>query len=311
MKHIFFQDNNAINFAGNGAVNFVGAKALMLHHGLGGNGNLIFLPAHGVPANGAINVFGHGNPILGEAINLINNPDTTSLDLSGTNISDNVTAHIINVLPQNQNITLVNFSNNPMITNDTVGNVLDNCHNQLVSVDFTNCGVNLGLVGQAPVFTTTIYQSPLVSCRFGDTNLFEEKERGAKDIIKLLYSFISSGAFDVTNLEHISTLIHFAKSPKAQKALKWLSENSPELNLLSQGEDFVLKVNKFVNNNILILKGICKELNEESLLFLPQELLLEILSYVDFDDILSPSQTITIEEVDTDLVGEVYSYEDQ
>ncbi len=107
-----------------------------------------------------------------------------------------------------------------------------------------------------------------------------------------LYKILN--CFDLNSAQERENLIKFISSPKAQKALKWLSQNSEELGLKAVvGEEFVLLLNRLANEHMFYLKGICKGFKEESLLAsLPPESLFKILSYLEFNDILTNSDPL-------------------
>ena len=112
-----------------------------------------------------------------------------------------------------------------------------------------------------------------------------------------LYKILN--CFDLNSAQERENLIKFISSPKAQKALKWLSQNSEELGLKSVvGEEFVLLLNRLANEHMFYLKGVCKGFTAESLLAkLPPEGLFKILSYLEFNDILPSSGSLENVEV--------------
>lgn len=238
------------------------------------------------------------HPITDGVLQLISSPDTTGLDLSGAAISDRDLPVIYQSLPSNQNISFINFSNNPLITVHSVVNLYNNHHHGVVSADFTGCGIDLPLLGH--LAESSIYQSPLVSCRFGAVNLLSVKAEAATAILRTLHSFLGpKGSFHISDPEHRQALIHFFKSPKAQKALKWLSENSQEVDLIFKGDAFARALSSLRDYNLFHLKGVCKTISDKESCLIPDDALPNILSYLSFDDIL---RTPVVEEVV--LVGE-------
>ncbi len=321
MKYAFFQEN-LFNFNGNAAIEIgdpMAAQGIVLNgdHLVFG-GDVVLLPAFkvlvDVVGNGAlganavifagdIGIGGVGkiaqvqppHPITDGVLQLINNPSTTSLDLSGVAISDHDLPVIYQNLSNNQNISFVDFSNNPLITAHSVVNLYNNHHHGLVSADFTGCGIDLPRFGH--LAESSIYQSPLVSCRFGAVNLLSVKAEAATPILSTLHSFLGpKSSFNINNPEHRESLIHFFKSPKAQKALKWLSENSQEVDLIFKGDVFARALDSLRDYNLFHLKGVCKTISDKESCLIPDDALPNILSYLSFDDILR-SPAPVIEEV--------------
>lgn len=227
-----------------------------------------------------------GTPLINMALQSINDQSTTSLDLSGTELSDHNLPVIYQNLPNNQNISFVNFSNNPMINTHSVVHLCNDHNHSLVSVDFTGCNINVDSFNHQLV-QSSIDQSPLVSCRFGDVNLLPEKAQAATAILSNLHSFLGpEGTFDIGNPGHRQALIHFFKSPKAQKALKWLSENIQDHGLVFKGDAFVTSLQTLRDYNLFHLKGVCKTIADKESCLIPHDALPNILSYLSFDDIV-------------------------
>lgn len=316
MKHHFFQEG-IINFDGDaGLVDLNGANGIVFGAittgeivfgkidafadiAVGRNAGEIVFNDIGIQFGGAVKQLSH--PIVGEALQSISDPSTTSLDLSGAALSDHNLSVIYQSLPTNQNISFINFSNNPLITARSVIH-LYNIHNHgVVSADFTDCGIDLALLN-GQLAELSIYQSPLVSCRFGAVNLLSVKAETATAILSTLHSFLGpKSSFDISNPEHRQSLVHFFKSPKAQKALKWLSENSQDPDLVFKGDAFVKGLQSLRDYNLFHLKGVCKTVSDKESCLILHDALPNILSYLSFDDILRSPPPIIEETV---LVGE-------
>ncbi len=300
MKHHFFDNHNvAFNPQGaNGpaaayapaAINFGGGDKL------GGNvpGNLVFFGG-GAQVIGPIG-FAQADPIVEGAIATINNPETTSLDLSNTNLNNSQLQIICQHLQNNQNIEFIDLSNNHITPLGLLNFI--NAHHNIVSANFSGCQMNLDQAQDLVTMELNIYQSPLINFTFGDTNLLAQRKEDASVIMNVLYKMLSS--FDLDSSQERETLIKFIFSPKAQKALKWLSQNSEDLDLQVVGEQFVFLLNRMAKENIFYLKAVCKELNTDSDFFsLAHETFSEILSSLSLQDIIL-STTATgpvIEEV--------------
>ncbi|MBN8512186.1 MAG: hypothetical protein J0L79_04045 [Rickettsiales bacterium] len=308
MKHHFFQEG-VINFAGNaGVVDFNGANGVVFTKAIvpgavvigkigdfaaitiGGNAGEIVFNDIGIKFGGAKiivdNNNGPVNPIVDEAVALINDPSTTSLDLSGTGITDPNLSLVQRNLPNNQNISFVNFSNNPLINTHSVIHLCNDHNHSLISVDFTGCNINVDSFN-AQLAESSIYQSPLVSCRFGSVNLLFTKAEAAIAILSNLHSFLGTNStFDISNPEHRQSLIRFFKSPKAQKALKWLSENNQDLGLVFKGDAFVRELQILQSYHLFHLKGVCKTIADQESCLIPHDALPNALSYLSFDDIV-------------------------
>ena len=300
MKHIFFDNQGAANIGhlaigGNGGfvigdiINFAGNAAI----NLGGNAGAKILNIGGAVAMGGANL---GiihlappiDPIVQGAIITISNPATTSVDLSHLQISDYQLQQICPHLSINPNIEFVDFSLN-QITTTGLQSFITTPHT-IVSTNFSACPIDI-----APLILVeqSIYQSPLINCTIGDGfNLLAPRQEKATVIMNALYKMLNH--FDLNSAQERENLIKFISSPRAQKALKWLSQNSEELGLKSVvGEEFVLLLNRLANENMFYLKGVCKGFTEESLLStLPPESLSEILSYLKFNDILPSTASL-------------------
>lgn len=306
MKHHFFQEG-VINFAGNASVvdfngknGVVFTKNVDLGDGvfiaktvafdaitIGGNAGEIVFKDIGIQFGKANvdNNNGPVNPIVDEAVELINDPSTTSLDLSGTGITDPDLSVVQRNLPNNQNISFVNFSNNPLINTHSVIHLCNDHNHSLISADFTGCNINVDSFN-AQLAESLIYQSPLVSCRFGAVNLLFAKAEAAIAILSNLNSFLGTNStFDIGNPEHRQSLIRFFKSPKAQKALKWLSENNQDLGLVFKGDAFVRELQILQSYHLFYLKGVCKTIDDQESCLIPHDALPNALSYLGFDDI--------------------------
>jgi len=327
MKHVFFNHEaaalgdlamnangnwagNNINFADNGAVIFgIGGAGGVINIGGGNILNLnealvdnIFINNGGAKifnANGAF-AMGGGNPghiplvdpIVEGAIVAISNPETTSLALSHLELRDHQLQQLCPHLSINSNIEFIDFSVNQI--SETGLHFFISSPHDVISANFTACPIYI----THPAVDRSIYQSPLIHCAIGDgINLLAQRQENATVIMNSLYKILD--CFDLESAQERENLIKFILSPRAQKALKWLSQNSEELGLKSVGgEKFVLLLNKLANENMFYLKGVCKEFSEESLLTtLPPENIFKILSYLEFNDIL-PSDSPLGENVE-------------
>ena len=344
MKHIFFNNGAAgigelamnangnwvvgdnINFAGNGAIifgidgagaiNIGGAKILNANGALGDNmainiagainiGGAKILNANGALAKAGANQ-GHipqVDPIIEGAIVTISNPETTSLSLAHLELRDHHLPQLCPHLSSNSNIEFIDFSGN-QISETGLHYFIHSSHN-VVSASFIACPID---ITQLALVEPSIYQSPLIHCTIVDgLNLLAQRQENATVIMNSLYKILDY--FDLESAQERENLIKFISSPRAQKALKWLSQNSEELGLKAVvGEKFVLLLNKLANENMFYLKGVCKEFSEESLLTtLPPENLFKILSYLEFNDILHSVDPLA---KNVEVLGSFYVEED-
>ncbi len=225
------------------------------------------------------------DPIIEGAIVTINNPETTSLSLSHLQLADHQLQQICPYLSRNSNIEFIDYSGNQI--SETGLQYFINAPYNVVYANFSACPID---TTQLVLVDQSIYQSPLIHCAIGDgINLLAQRQKNATVIMNTLYKILDY--FDLESAQERENLIKFILSPRAQKALKWLSQNSEELGLKAViGEEFVLLLNKLANEHMFYLKGVCKEFNEESLLAsLPPESLFKVLSYLEFNDILTSS----------------------
>ena len=329
MKHVFFNHEAAaigdlainangnwvvgdnINFANNGAaifgiggaggainigvgkmLNFIGAagdnivNGKILFNGVNEDG---FIVENGVAIGGAN--LGHIHlgfplidPIVEGVIVTISNPETTSLALSHLELRDHQLQQLCPHLSRNSNIEFIDFSDN-QISEAGLQYFISFPHD-VISANFSACPIDI----THPAVDRSIYQSPLIHCIIGDgTNLLAQRQENATVIMNSLYKILDY--FDLESAQDRENLIKFISSPRAQKVLKWLSQNSEELGLDAVvGKEFVSQLNRLANEHMFYLKGICKEFNEESsLASLPAESLFKILSYLEFNDILPSS----------------------
>ncbi len=172
-------------------------------------------------------------------------------------------------------------------------------HN-IVSANFSGCPIDTNPVQYLLDIVHNIYQSPLISCTVNNENIFAQKEQDTTGIMNVLYKMLNS--FDLNSAQEREALIKFVSSPQAQKALKWLSQNSDELDLKVVGEQFVFLLNRMANENMFYIKGVCKEFNEEAFFFgLPNDMLFSILSYLNLKDILPTPGPVVLEDDIIDL----------
>lgn len=196
----------------------------------------------------------------------------------------------------NPNIEFIDFSNNP-ITHYGLQQFITT-HPDIVSTNFSGCPIDTNRPNLILDIPVTIHQTPFINCTFGNANLLTQRTDDAKAMMNVLYNMLES--FNLNSPEERQALIKFIFSPRAQKALKWLSQNSEEQDLQVVGEQFVFLLNRMAQENIFYLKAICKELNDGSFFFnIPQEAFFDILSYLDLKDIvLSATDTgPVVEEV--------------
>jgi hypothetical protein len=302
MKHAFFNHEAAvigdlainanvpwivgdnINFANNGAAIFgIGGAGAIDFNGAAGDNIVIGAEAFGAAKilhNGVI-IIGGADPIIEGAMVTISNPETTSLALSHLELRDHHLQQICPHLSSNPNIEFIDFSVNQI--SETGLHFFINSPHDVISANFTACPIYI----THPAVDRSIYQSPLIHCAVGDgINFLAQRQENATVIMNSLYKILNH--FDLESAQERKNLIKFISSPTAQKALKWLSQNSEELGLKSVvGEEFVLLLNRLANEHMFYLKGVCKGFTEESLLAkLPPESLFNILSYLEFNDIL-------------------------
>jgi len=163
----------------------------------------------------------------------------------------------------------------------------------MVSANFSGCPID---TTELPVIDgASIYQSPLINCTIANGfNFLAPRQENATIIMDVLYIILYS--FDLNSTQEHESLIKFISSPSAQKALKWLSKNIEEPYPAPVGEEFVLRLNNLFNKHMFYLKGVCKELTQESqLASLPPPIFLHILSNLKFNDIF-PIPDLTIED---------------
>jgi hypothetical protein len=118
-----------------------------------------------------------------------------------------------------------------------------------------------------------------------EVNVLPEKEQAATQLMTRLDSISHSSSpyspSPYLTIEDGLVLIKFAKNPNIRSIVKYFSE------FTCKYPDFFQKLSDFVNDNFLMLKGVCKKTSSESLIFtLPLDAMSKITSYLSFEDIV-------------------------
>ena len=254
------------------------------------------------------------NPAIQDALFHIQSNDCQVLDLSRGGYDSDQLTQIISNIEKNTSLLSLNLSdNNLRLTSFS----MFTSTGQLVNIDFSH---NPFITNSFMAFLVrcgnkSIFKSPLVFCMVEEVNCLPEKEQEAIQLMMSLNNIIrpssvsssssSSSSSPTLDINDYSIFIQFARNLNIRSIVKYFSEYNANYS------NIFCEISQFVNDNLLMLKGVCKQINTGSMLItLPEDALHNIMSFLSFEDIIWGDSKIDNNHITTptiitssDLIG--------